>query len=78
MIESTAAVVVIFAVAVAMHAAGSIGAARGLCAVALSGGIGFSAEILGVHAGIPFGSYGYAASRGRGAAYRSLSDWRGP
>ena len=60
----TAAVVVIFAVAVAMHAAGSMGAARGLCAVALSGGIGFSAEILGVHAGIPFGSYGYAASLG--------------
>lgn len=60
----TAAVVVIFAVAVAMHAVGSVGASRGLCAVALSGGIGFSAEILGVHAGIPFGSYGYAASLG--------------
>ena len=60
----TAAVVVTFAMAAALHAAGCIGVARGLTVVAISVGIGFVAEVVGVHSGIPFGSYRYADSLG--------------
>jgi putative membrane protein len=60
----TAAVVVTFAMAAALHAAGCIGVARGLTVVAISVGIGFVAEVVGVRSGIPFGSYRYADSLG--------------
>jgi uncharacterized membrane protein len=60
----TTAVVVVFMAAVTLHAAGCLGVPRGLTVVAVSAGIGFAAEIVGVHTGIPFGSYGYAASLG--------------
>ena len=64
----TAAVVVTFAIAAALHAAGCVGVARGLAVIALSVGIGFVAEVAGVHSGIPFGSYRYADTLGPRAA----------
>ncbi|HVD87655.1 MAG TPA: carotenoid biosynthesis protein [Jatrophihabitantaceae bacterium] len=60
----TAAVVVTFAMAAALHAVGCIGVPRGLTVVAISVGIGFVAEVVGVRSGIPFGSYRYADSLG--------------
>ena len=64
----TAAVVVTFAIAAALHAAGCVGVARGLAVIALSVAIGFVAEVVGVHSGIPFGSYRYADTLGPRAA----------
>jgi putative membrane protein len=60
----TAAVVVTFAIAATLHAAGAIGVARGLAVVAISVWIGFVAEVAGVHSGLPFGSYRYADTLG--------------
>jgi uncharacterized membrane protein len=60
----TAAVVVTFAIAAALHACGAIGVTRGLAAVAISAAIGFGAEVVGVHFGVPFGSYQYADTLG--------------
>lgn len=57
------AIVVAFAAAVAVHAVATRGRAGGkaLCAVAA---IGFSAEMIGVHLGVPFGHYEYGAGLG--------------
>ena len=60
----TAAVVVTFAIAAALHAAGCVGVARGLAVIAISVGIGFVAEVAGVHSGLPFGAYRYADTLG--------------
>lgn len=59
----TFAVVVAFVAAVVCHAAATLGR-RGVLAVAAAGGIGFGAEIVGLHTGIPFGSYEYSDSLG--------------
>jgi putative membrane protein len=60
----TAAVVLLFAAASFTAAAVSRGAGVALQMLAATAGVGFLAEIVGVHTGVPFGSYSYAASLG--------------
>jgi uncharacterized membrane protein len=59
----TVVIVVVFAAASAAHAVltrGRVGAA----AVALAAGLGFAAEVIGVHTGVPFGDYRYGSTLG--------------
>jgi putative membrane protein len=60
----TAAVVLLFAAASFSSAARSRGVAAALRMLAATAGVGFLAEIVGVHTGVPFGSYSYAGSLG--------------
>jgi putative membrane protein len=60
----TAAVVLLFAAASFSSAAVSRGPAVAARMIAVTAGIGFVAEIVGVHTGVPFGSYSYASSLG--------------
>src|SRR5689334_18557252 len=59
----TVVIVVVFAAASAAHAALTRGRV-GLTAVALAAGIGFAAEVIGVHTGVPFGDYRYGSTLG--------------
>jgi uncharacterized membrane protein len=53
------AIVAVFALACLTHAATSRSPATALAVLAASGGIGFAAEVIGVHTGLPFGEYHY-------------------
>lgn len=59
----TIATVVTFAAASLLHAA-STRQRLGAACCAIAAGIGLAAEIMGVHSGLPFGRYSYAASLG--------------
>jgi uncharacterized membrane protein len=59
----TIATVVMFAAASAGHARARYGG-RGLWCCVVAAGIGLTAEIVGVHTGVPFGHYAYADSLG--------------
>jgi uncharacterized membrane protein len=59
----TIATVVMFAAASAGHARARYGG-RGLWCCVVAAGIGLTAEIVGVHSGVPFGHYAYADSLG--------------
>jgi putative membrane protein len=60
----TVVTVVVFATASTAHAA-RIGTARAAAALLLVAGVGgFAAEVLGVHAGVPFGDYRYTGGLG--------------
>jgi putative membrane protein len=60
----TVAIVLLFAAASITHAAASRGMRPALAVVALTAGIGFGAEVLGVHRGFPFGTYRYTGGLG--------------
>lgn len=60
----TVAVVVVFAAANVSHAAVSSGAAFATVMVALTAGSGFVVEQIGIHSGLPFGSYSYGSGLG--------------
>jgi uncharacterized membrane protein len=59
----TLAIVIAFSAAVIGHAAATLGR-HGVLAVAAAGGLGFAAEVFGVHSGIPFGRYEYSNTLG--------------
>lgn len=60
----TVAVVLAFTAAVTGHAMATLGVARGAVVVGAAGSIGLLAELIGVHSGLPFGSYRYADTLG--------------
>jgi len=60
----TVAIVVAFAAAVAVHAVGTRGWRVGGAALAAVAGLGFAAEVAGLHLGVPFGHYAYGAGLG--------------
>ncbi len=60
----TIAVVLTFAAASAAHAVRTLGWLRGGALVLVIMAGGFAVEVLGVHTGVPFGSYAYADSLG--------------
>jgi uncharacterized membrane protein len=55
----TILIVVTFAAASAVHAIATRGLRVGAAAIALAAGVGFVAEVLGLHTGVPFGDYRY-------------------
>ena len=57
-------IVAAFAAACVAHAATTRSAATGLAVLAVGAGIGLSAELIGVHTGIPFGRYHYTGELG--------------
>ena len=57
-------VVAVFAAACLAHAADSRSPATACAVLGIGGGIGFAAELIGVHTGIPFGRYHYSAALG--------------
>ena len=59
----TVATVIVVAGASITHATVTAGR-RGLAGCATAAGIGFGAELIGVHTGVPFGHYAYADSLG--------------
>lgn len=59
----TVATVVVVATASITHAGGTAGW-RGLAGCTAAAGIGFAAEIVGVHTGFPFGTYRYTGTLG--------------
>jgi len=59
----TVATVVVVAGASVTHA-GITAGWRGLAGCAVAAGLGFGAELIGVHTGVPFGHYSYANSLG--------------
>jgi putative membrane protein len=60
----TVAIVVVLATACVAHAAASRGSTVAVAVFALTAGPGFAAEVLGVHTGVPFGSYSYGTTLG--------------
>lgn len=60
----TISTVLAFAAASTLHAVATRGAAWAMGLICVAGGIGFLAEVVGVHTGIPFGRYSYADSLG--------------
>lgn len=59
----TVVIVVLFAAASALHA-GLTRGGTGLAAVAGAAVVGFAAEVLGLHTGVPFGNYRYGTTLG--------------
>jgi len=57
-------IVAVFAAAVAAHAIGTRGWRVGGAALGVVAGLGFAAEVVGVHRGVPFGHYAYGAGLG--------------
>jgi uncharacterized membrane protein len=57
-------IVVVFAAACVLHAATSRGLRAAATLLAITAGPGFAVEVLGVHTGVPFGSYAYGSSLG--------------
>lgn len=53
-----------FAVTSVLHAVATRGAAWAISFIIVAGGIGFLAEVIGVHTGVPFGRYAYGGSLG--------------
>jgi putative membrane protein len=60
----TVAIVVVFAAACVAHAVVSRGPWFGVAMFVLTAVPGFAVEVLGVHTGVPFGSYSYATTLG--------------
>jgi putative membrane protein len=60
----TVAIVIVFAAACVAHAIASRGTTFGVAMLALTAGPGFAVEVLGVHSGVPFGSYTYGTTLG--------------
>lgn len=60
----TIVIVVTFAAASAAHAIATRGVRIGVAAVVLAAGVGFAAEVLGRHTGVPFGDYSYGPALG--------------
>jgi uncharacterized membrane protein len=60
----TVVTVVLFAATVVSQIVVSRGPSIALGVLALTAGIGFGAEVLGVHTGFPFGSYAYSGTLG--------------
>lgn len=57
-------IVAVFAIACLTHAATSRSPTTALAVLGASGGIGFVAEVIGVHTGLPFGEYQYTSILG--------------
>jgi uncharacterized membrane protein len=60
----TVLIVVTFAAASAVHAIATRGLRVGAAAIAVAAGVGFGAEVLGRHTGVPFGGYTYGPALG--------------
>jgi putative membrane protein len=60
----TIAIVVALAAACFAHAAASRGAGSAVAMLAVTAVPGFAVEVLGVHTGVPFGSYSYGSTLG--------------
>lgn len=60
----TISTVLAFAAASALHAVATRGLSWAMGLIGVAGGIGFVAEAVGVHTGVPFGRYSYAESLG--------------
>lgn len=60
----TVAVVVLFAATSVLHAVVTRGRRTAVLVLAASAGIGFLAEVVGVHTGVPFGQYRYSGTLG--------------
>ena len=60
----TIAIVVVFAAACVGHASASRGVVFGVAMLATTAIPGFAVEVLGVHTGVPFGTYAYATTLG--------------
>lgn len=60
----TVLIVCVFALTCLAHAAVSRGVGRAIAALVTTAGLGFGVEVVGVHTGVPFGDYVYAAGLG--------------
>lgn len=64
----TVAIVLVIALASLVHAQRTRGTATALTLFAVTAGVGLTAELLGVHTGVPFGSYHYTGGLGPSVA----------
>jgi uncharacterized membrane protein len=60
----TVVIVCLFAAATVAHVWGSWGARAAGLVLAITAGVGFGAEVVGVHTGFPFGHYAYSGTLG--------------